>query len=128
MPREPIPEDLRRFLLTSVPSVPFVEALLIFRDAHGQSVDTPLIARRLYMSDKAAAEVIGQLAAAGMVRPVDASAAAHRFAPEGELGAMVEMLVAYYRSHLVEVTDLIHSKKGRMAQQFADAFKWRKDS
>ena len=33
MPREPIPEELRRFILTSVPTVPFLEALLLFREA-----------------------------------------------------------------------------------------------
>ena len=38
MAREPIPEELRRFILTSVPSVPFVEALLVFRGANGAAV------------------------------------------------------------------------------------------
>ena len=96
MPREPIPEDLRRFLLTSVPSVPFVEALLLLREAHGEPVETTHIARRLYMPEHAAAVVLEQLA-------------------------------GYYRSHLVEVTDVIHSRTARKAHQFADAFRLRKD-
>ena len=41
---------------------------------------------------------------------------------------MVEQLATSYRSNLVEVTALIHSRTGRMAQQFADAFKLRKES
>jgi hypothetical protein len=127
MRREPIPEDLRRFILTSVPSVPFVEALLIFREARGAPVTVDLLARRLYLAERGAAEVVEQLRAARFIEPVD-GAGGHRFAPAPELGAMVEMLVIYYRSHLVDVTDLIHSKLGRMAQQFADAFKLRKDS
>ena len=40
---------------------------------------------------------------------------------------MLDMLADYYRSHLVAVTDIIHSKTARKAQQFADAFKLRKD-
>ena len=41
MPREPIPEDLRRFILTSIPSVPFVEAMLIYRDARKPAPGLP---------------------------------------------------------------------------------------
>jgi hypothetical protein len=128
MSREPIPEELRRFILTSVPSVPFVEALLVYRGARGSPVETALVARRLYMGEKAAAEVVDQLAEARFIQPADgASGPTHRFAPDAALAAMVEQLVAYYRSHLVEVTDLIHSKTSRKAQQFADAFKWKKE-
>lgn len=126
MPREPIPEDLRRFILTSVPSVPFVEALLIFREARGAPVTIELLARRLYVGERAAADVVQQLRAARFIEPV-ADAGGHRFAPAPELDAMIEMLAMFYRTHLVDVTDLIHSKLGRMAQQFADAFKLRKD-
>jgi DNA-binding IscR family transcriptional regulator len=127
MPREPIPEDLRRFILTSVPSVPFVEALLIFREARGAPVTVDLLARRLYLAERGAAEVVEQLRAARFIEPVE-GAGGHRFAPPPELDAMVEILAAFYRTHLVDVTDLIHSKLGRMAQQFANAFKLRKDS
>ena len=35
MPRDSLPEELRRFVLTSIPSVPYVEAMLIYRDARG---------------------------------------------------------------------------------------------
>jgi hypothetical protein len=127
MPREPIPEELRRFILTSVPSVPFVEALLIFRDAQGAPITIDLLARRLYMGEQAAAEIVGQLRTARVIEPVE-GAGGHRFAPAPELGGMIEQLAAFYRTQLVDVTDLIHSKTGRMAQQFADAFKLRKDS
>ena len=126
MARDPIPEELRRFILTSVPSVPFVEALLIFRDApEALSIDT--VARRLYMSEKAAAAVVAQLRDARMIEP-DPAGGGSRFAPAQELAALVELLAMHYRTQLVDVTDLIHSKTGRMAQQFADAFKLRKDS
>lgn len=127
MPREPIPEDLRRFILTSVPSVPFVEALLIFREAQGTPVTIDLLARRLYMGEKGAAEIVGQLRSSRLIEPVE-GAGGHRFAPAPELADMIERLAHFYRTQLVDVTDLIHSKTGRMAQQFADAFKLRRDS
>ena len=128
MPREPIPEDLRRFLLTSVPSVPFVEALLLLREARGEPVEATQVARRLYLPEKAAVAVLEQLAQARIVERSAQGPSAHRFAPDPELAVVVEQLAAYYRSHLVEITDVIHSRTGRKAQKFADAFKWRKDS
>lgn len=127
MPREPIPEDLRRFILTSVPSVPFVEALLIFREAQGTPVTIDLLARRLYMGERNAAEIVGQLRSSRLIEPVE-GAGGHRYAPAPELADMIEQLAHFYRTQLVDVTDLIHSKTGRMAQQFADAFKLRRDS
>ena len=126
MPREPLPEELRRFLLTSVPSVPFVEALLLFREMRGAPLETPAVARRLYLSEGAATALVAELRAAGILREVEGSAA-HRFAPNPELAGMVEVLAAHYRSHLVEVTDLIHGKSALAARRVADAFKWRKE-
>ena len=40
----------------------------------------------------------------------------------------LDMLAAFYSSHLVDVTQIIHSVGARRAMQFADAFKLRKDS
>jgi DNA-binding IclR family transcriptional regulator len=127
MSREPIPEELRRFLLTSVPSVPFVEALLLLRETGGQPIETTHIARRLYLPEHAATAVLEQLAEARIVERMPQGPSAHRFAPHPELASVVELLAAYYRSHLVEVTDVIHSRTARTARQFADAFKLRKE-
>lgn len=126
MPRDPIPDELRRFLLTSIPSVPFVEAVLLFMSQSGVALDNATIARRLYVSEAAAADLAAQLAASGIVEGVEGNA--WRFAPQSkDLGRMLHLLAAYYASHLIEVSDLIHSKGARQAQKFADAFKLRKD-
>jgi hypothetical protein len=125
-----IPEDLRRFILTSVPSVPFVEALLIFRDAEasapGRAMTIEVLAHRLYVSDRQAADIVDQLRTASVVSPLP-EGGGHRYAPGPDLAALIEGLARVYRTHLVETTALIHSRTGRMAQQFADAFKLRKD-
>lgn len=129
MGREPIPEELRRFILTSVRSVPFVEALLLFRGARGEPVDTRSIAQRLYMPERAAAELVQELHAAGMLEQEPHRSGCHRYAPSSpELAAMLDMLATFYATHLVDVTQLIHSVGARRAMQFADAFKLRKDS
>jgi DNA-binding IscR family transcriptional regulator len=127
--REPIPEELRRFILTSVRSVPFVEALLVFRAAQGAPVHAQTVSQRLYIGEGAASDLVGELRDAGIVAPVASQRGAYCYAPASpELAAMLDMLAIFYSTHLVDVTQLVHSVSARRAMQFADAFKLRKDS
>jgi hypothetical protein len=124
-----LPEDLRRFVLTSIPSVPFLEALLLMRadPAHAWSRDS--LARRLYVREKAAEGLLDDLCRAGMAALLPDSGGAYCYRPrEDGLRERIDRLADLYATHLVEVTHLIHSSLDRKAQQFADAFKWRKDS
>ena len=124
----PLPESLRRFILTSVPSVPFVEALLLFRRDPDAPRDAAFVARHLYVGEHAAAEVIAQLATARIVEPVERPSPGFRYRPAtSELASLLDALSTYYGTHLVEITDMIHSSRARAAKQFADAFKLRKD-
>jgi hypothetical protein len=126
MARDPLPEDLQRFVLTSVPSVPFVEAMLIYGAAGGEPVPVETVASRLYVPPRTANEIVEQLVGAGVIAPAGNG---HRFAPASpELAGRLQQLTQFYRSNLVGVTDLIHSRSRRAAQQFADAFKLRKDT
>jgi hypothetical protein len=125
-----IPEDLRRFVLTSIPSVPFLEALLLMRADPALPWSTDSLARRLYVREKVAEGLLAELCRAGMAAPCpDAGAGAYCYRPREEsLRERIDRLADAYAAHLVEVTHLIHSSLDRKAQQFADAFKWRKDS
>ena len=121
-----MPDELRRFILTSIPSVPFVEAILLFMGQAGLALDAATVARRLYVSEATAAELANALLAGGIVESVDGNA--WRFSPQSkDLARMLHLLAAYYASHLIEITDLIHSTGARKAQRFADAFKLRRD-
>ena len=129
MDREPVPEDVRRFILTSVASVPHLEALLLLRYASDQPWDSTTVAQRLYISEKAATELLADLRAARFIVVIEPEARFYRYHPgSDELRQMIDRLAETYSKNLVEVTNIIHSKTAKMAQQFADAFKWRKDS
>jgi hypothetical protein len=125
-----IPEGARRFVLTSIPSVPFLEALLLLRADPAQQWNPDALARRLYVRDRTAQELLEDLCTAGMAAPCEGSSArCYQYRPaSNELRARIDELADLYAKHLVEVTLLIHSSLDRKAQQFADAFKWRKDS
>ena len=125
-----IPEDVRRFVLTSVPSVPFLEALLLLRTDPDQQWDSALLASRLYIRERVADELLADLRTAGMAR--------HCPPPHGHcfcydpvsdaLRERIDQLADVYARHLVDITHLIHSSLERKAQQFADAFRLRKDT
>jgi hypothetical protein len=126
MSREPIPENLHRLILTSVPSVPYLEALLFFRANATRAVSVRELSSRLYMPEKAAFELVLQLRDAGIVR-AEPGTDLHRYAAEGELADMLDLLASHYSKNLIGVTEVIHARTGRRAQQFADAFKFKKD-
>ncbi len=129
MNQAPIPEEIRRFVLTSVPSVPFLEALLLLRADPAQPWNKDALARRLYIRDKMAQGLLHDLCTAGMAARCDApDEDSYRYSPSSEgLRERIDSLADLYSKHLVEVTLLIHSSLDRKAQQFADAFKLRKD-
>lgn len=130
MDRATFPEDLRRFVLTSIPSVPFLEALLLLRADPRQQWYADTLARRLYIPERIAHSLLEALCTAGMAGPCEpAVTGCYRYRPASpSLQARIDALADLYARHLVEVTNLIHSSLDRKAQQFADAFKWRKDS
>lgn len=117
--------DLRRFILTSIPSVPYLEAVLLLRAEPEKEWDASQLARRLYVPERTGAELLELLRSSGVGIPV--GAAGLRYAPAPELADLLDRLAQAYASNLVTVTDLIHSRIDRRAQQFADAFRFRKE-
>lgn len=129
MTRQAISEDIRRFILTSIPSVPFLEAMLLLRNEPEQPWDAKRLARRLYLSEINSSELLTHLHAAGFLALVDSEHSHYRYQPNStELADMVGQVADTYSKHIVDVTNLIHSNVSKQAQQFADAFKWRKDT
>jgi len=129
MEKAPIPGHIRRFILTSVPSVPFLEALLLLRADATQQWNKDTLASRLYIREKMAHGLLEDLCTAGMAaRCATPAVDSYHYRPSSEaLRSRIDSLADLYSKHLVEVTLLIHSSLDRKAQQFADAFKLRKD-
>ena len=125
MNKEGIPADVRRFVLTSIPSVPFLEALLLLRSAAQSGWTAGELARRLYVPEPTALDLLDRLHEAGFAERDGPDR--YRYAAAPALAAIVERLEHCYATRLVEVTALIHAKIDKRAQQFADAFRWKKE-
>jgi hypothetical protein len=120
-----VPDEVRRFVNAAIPSVPFLEALLILKDQPSTAWEPAMLARRLYVSETVADQLLADLQIAGVTAPAPGGRG-QRYAATGELAAMLDQVARYYTSHLVEITALIHNKGDRRARQFADAFRWKK--
>lgn len=123
-----IPDDVRRFILSKIPSVPYLEAMLLLRNRSAHPWTVAQVAERLYISEKIATEILTNLVSEGiLVAPPDATHC-YQYVPSSvRLRETIDQLANTYANHLVEVTNLIHSKSSKKAQQFADAFLWRED-
>lgn len=127
----PIPEEIRRFVLTSIASVPHLEALLLLRATEGQFWSDTRLAERLYISEKMAHGLMAELCHSCMLTPCEQAGptSTYRYEPgSAHLRLTIDHLADLYARQLVDITHLIHARLDRKAQQFADAFKWRKDS
>jgi hypothetical protein len=125
MTRKDMPDEVRRFVLTSIPSVPYLEALLLRGDGR-RAWDPFAVAGRLYIGEMQALELLQAMQQAGMCsRSEDGRFTYAPITPE--LARVVDALAETYSHDLVGVTDLIHSRVEKRAQQFADAFRWKKD-
>ncbi|NML16062.1 hypothetical protein [Azohydromonas caseinilytica] len=126
-PPLPLPDDLRRFILTSVPSVPFLEALLLFHAQPERALTVDEVARALYVPEATAAGIVQALQDVHLVAPDPADAQRLLYRPEDEtLAALVDRLAAAYRADLIGITKLIHDRVQKNATRFADAFRLRK--
>lgn len=123
-----ISNDLKRFILTSVPSVPHLEAALMMHAQPGVSRTAAEVAARLYVPEQVAADLLRSLCSAGIVQCDNGRPPQYRFEPGNPaLDETLAALARAYADDLVGVTKLIHDATQKNAQRFADAFKLRKD-
>lgn len=123
--RRPIPDDVRRFVLTNVASVPFLEAMLLMRAHPGTAWSAPELARRLYVTPGLGEELLTQLCESGLGLQGENNKTCQWNAAT-EMAQLIDQLAAIYAENVIDVTQLIHSGQQRRAHQFADAFRLRK--
>ena len=99
--------ELRSFI-TSLPSVPFVEALLLLYGAPDQIWTAEAIARQLYLQSVTQAElIVAQLVDRGFC--ISTSDGQLVYSPaDPALHDAVGQLSTVYRQQLIEITQLVH--------------------
>ena len=128
MPEYPIPNDVGQFIIVSIDSIAQLEALLLLRGSPNEEWSAHRVAKRLYISEEETAHLLARLRLEGLIALNNDKPPLYRYAPESDsLALIVDRLAETYSKHLVPVTNLVHSKPRSRVQEFADAFKLRKD-
>ena len=121
-----IPQDVRRLIIEAIDSVPELEALLLLRTHRERLWSVEEAGARLYVSVTLATHVLGALAKRGLLAQHDQQ---YRYWPaRPDLDDVVAHLASTYASNLIAVTRLIHAKSNPSFQEFADAFRLRKET
>ena len=124
MPQRAISSDLQNFLIKHFDSIAEIEALLLLRREPAETWDVASTAKRLYIDEPEAAEILTRLCEDGLL---DCAGDTYRFqCRTPDLEELVERLAETYKTNLIGVTSIIHSKPRRL-REFANAFKLRKD-
>ena len=120
-----IPDDVQQFLLKNIDSVAQWEAVLFLRTHSGAAMSAAAVAGHLYISEADVAPLLAVLARRNILTVTDGQ---YSYVPKTEaLDAMVGRAADLYRQYLIPVTNIIHSKPRSRVQEFANAFRIRKD-
>ena len=119
-----IPPDVREFIIRHIDSVSQLEALLILHAHPEESWEVGRIASRVYTPDRELGAVLERFTAEGFLKR---DGDLYRYDDKDPvIDRRIEELARCYASHLILVTNMIHSKPRNM-RSFSDAFKLRKD-
>lgn len=122
----PFTDEMRRFILMNIPSIPYLEALLLIRQDQNHHWGMEELSRRLYINNDHANDLLIKLHEAGIIEKIGINLYYyHPLSPE--MKETIDRLADVYAKNLIEVTNLIHSQIEKKAHKFANAFIWRKD-
>ena len=128
MTADPIPAELRRFLQSNALTIPHIELILLLHRGPAVAWSPAEAARRLYLPEARAADLLSQVEAIGAVERAEEASTAWYYRPATpELASLLHVLDAVYAKNLVAVTRLVHAARDASAEQFARAFDFRKD-
>lgn len=121
-------EDVYRFILNQIDSVPQMEALLLVWESRPKRWIEGELAERLYIGADVVRNIMQELVRRRLL-VADTQAARQYFyeSKSGDLDDLIEAVAATYRRDLVRVSTFIHTKTSSAVRDFAKAFKFTKE-
>lgn len=124
-----LPQDVMRFIVEKIDTVPHLEALLLVWRYPGEYWTAEMLAGRIYVNTDQARTVLRDLEQRGLVKRKGEPVAHYAYDAAWDTeGSMMNQVATTYRQQLIPVTTLIHSKASRAVLEFARAFEIKKDS
>ena len=125
---EPIPENVRRFIVDHINSVESLEILLLLFAAPAKESSPMEVSRTLCTSLESATARLHELHQTKLLLAIDGGESLkYRFNTESPEAAVVADLEKVYKGRRVSVISFIYSKPTDPLRAFSDAFRLRKD-
>jgi len=115
--------EVDRFILDEIDSVPHIEALLILWNSRPKQWPVEELAALLYLSPEQTIRILDDLQQRAIVLRGDA----YTYNPDYARDHLMHDVDRTWRSELVRVSNMIHSKASPAVREFARAFRFRKD-
>jgi hypothetical protein len=121
-------EEVYRFILNQIDSVPQMEALLLLWENRTKQWSENEIAARLYVGVDVVRNIMQELLRRRMVAASTDSPKLFWYETKpGDGDRLIEAVAATYRRDLVRVSTFIHTKASSAVRDFAQAFKFKKE-
>jgi hypothetical protein len=120
----PTPNDVDRFILDEIDTVPQLEALLLLWKSRPKVWRLEELAAALYVSPEETLHILEPLVARTLVSVTDAKECAYL---SGGRDALIAAVDETYRRELIRISRMIHAKAPSAVREFARAFIFKKD-
>lgn len=127
MPSADLPIEVRHFLAEHIGSLEQLEILLLLREQSQRAWSVAEVFRVVRSSERSAAETLSALCKQGLLRAVETPAGAYQFGPPEPLKETIAAVARLYAERRVKIVEAIYSERVSEVDQFAKAFRLRKD-
>lgn len=126
--RPPSDDDVFRFILDEVDSVPHLEALLSIWETRPKVWSVDEIADWLFVSPDTVGSILQDLARRHLIVPASGTHGDYSYVSKSaERDRLIQEVAVTYRRELVRVSNFIHSKPSSAVREFARAFRFTKE-
>ncbi len=124
-----LPSDVEQLLREHIRSIETLEILLSLRDEPERRWTVADVYQKVRSSERSVSHNLAELSRRGLVRQEAQNPPAYQFAPQTDpLRETVERLAHLYAERRVRIVEAIYSERVSEVDEFAKAFRLRKDS
>lgn len=115
-------EEILKFLFDRIDSVPHLEALLLIWNTRPKGWGAEEMAARLFVQPPQVRSILDDLFRRGLLTRGESAAYCYASSPEND--SIVAAVAEAYRTDLIRISTVIHSKASSGVIEFARAFKF----
>lgn len=123
-----LPRDVQQLLAEQIRSIEQLEILLLLRDNADRRWTASEVYQKVRSSERSVGYTLEELARRGLLARIDQPQTQFQFAPQTEeLKAAIDQLARLYSERRVRIVEAIYSAPISAVDEFAKAFRLRKD-